>query len=248
MKNTKHLLLATLILFGFVGNLLSESNSAIQPVPRLDKFWDNHNRGSQGWVERHGKILVRNQKGPVDLIFLGDSITHAFDNLDSGFRVWQRDFAKWNPVNMGFGGDKTEHVLWRIDHGALDNISPKAAVVMIGTNNARANSPEQIAEGVFAVCHSIHEKLPDTQVLLLAIFPRNDPDDERRSTVEKTNAILKKADLGKWMTYLDIGSAFLNDEGVITQEIMPDLLHPSAKGYELWSAAMLPTLKGLMEE
>ena len=116
MKLIRYVLINCLLFAGMFPVLGAETNSAIQPVPRLDKFWDNHNRGGQGWVERHGKILVRNQKGPVDLVFLGDSITHAFDDLDWGFRVWQRDYAKWNAVNMGFGGDRTEHVLWRINH------------------------------------------------------------------------------------------------------------------------------------
>ena len=224
----------------------SVANTAIEPVPRLTHFWKN--RDDLGWMERHGKILVEIQQNPVDLVFLGDSITHGFENPQSGNTVWKRDFAKWNPVNMGFGGDKTEHVLWRIDHGALDGISPKVAVVMIGTNNWRTNQPAEIAEGVIAVCDAIHNKLPDTKVLLLAIFPRNNPGEERRALVDNTNAILEKHSFPDWVTYLDIGSAFLDEKRILSREVMPDLLHPNAHGYELWSEAMLPTLSRLMEE
>ena len=130
----------------------------------------------------------------------------------------------------------------------LDGISPRVAEVMIGTNNWKTNKSPEIAEGVKAVCYAIHNKLPDTQVLLLAIFPRGEPGDEKRMLVEKTNAILAKTRFPHWVTYLDIGSAFLDDNGVISRDIMPDLLHPNAKGYELWSTAMLPTLGRLMND
>jgi lysophospholipase L1-like esterase len=246
MKITTCILIGGFLLSAFFNALRAENNTAIQPVPRLAKYWEN--RDDLGWVERHGKILVRNQKGPVDLIFLGDSITHGFENIQSGNIVWQRDFTKWNPVNMGFGGDKTEHVLWRIDNGTLDNISPKVVVVMIGTNNWRSNKPSEIAEGVVAVCDAIHAKVPQTKVLLLAVFPRNDPGDAQRIIVDDTNAILEKTHFPDWVTYLDIGSVFLNEESVITREIMPDLLHPSAEGYELWSGAILSALSRLMGE
>ncbi|QXD25561.1 GDSL family lipase [Opitutia bacterium ISCC 51] len=222
------------------------ANTAIEPVPRLTHYWKN--RDDLGWMERHGKILVKIQKNPVDLVFLGDSITHGFDNPKTGNAVWKRDFAQWNPVNMGFGGDKTEHVLWRIDHGALDGIAPKVAVVMIGTNNWSANKPAEIAEGVIAVCDAIHNKLPQTKILLLAVFPRNNPGEEKRAIVDNTNAVLENHKFPEWVTYLDIGPAFLDEKGILSRDIMPDLLHPNAHGYDLWSEAMLPTLSGLMEE
>ncbi len=245
MQTLRIIITSIALLTGFSSPLLW-GNSAIEPVPRLTHFWKNRN--DLGWMERHGKILVEIQKNPVDLVFIGDSITHGFDNPKTGNPVWKRDFMKWNPVNMGFGGDKTEHVLWRIDHGALDGISPTAVVVMIGTNNWSVNKPAEIAEGVIAVCDAIHNKLPNTKILLLAVFPRNNPGDEKRAIVDDTNAILEEHNFPNWVTYLDIGSAFLDDKQILSREIMPDLLHPNAHGYELWSQAMLPTLSRLMEE
>jgi beta-glucosidase len=244
---TIRLLLALGILFScFAIQQTTWANTAIEPAPRLTHYWKN--RDDLGWMERHGKILVEIQKNPVDLVFIGDSITHGFENPKSGNTVWERDFAKWNPVNMGFGGDKTEHVLWRIDHGALDGISPRVAVVMIGTNNWSVNKPAEIAEGVVAVCDAIHNKLPKTEVLLLAVFPRNNPGEEKRAIVDNTNAILEKHEFPDWVTYLDIGPAFLDDKQILSRDIMPDLLHPNAYGYELWSEAMLLTLSRLMGE
>lgn len=222
-------------------------NTAVQPAPRLKHYW--RWRNNLGWLERHGEILVRNQLGPVDLVFLGDSITHGFEG--AGSTVWKRDFLQWNPVNMGFGGDRTEHVLWRIENGALDGIAPKVVVLIIGTNNWRSNTPAEIAQGVLAICDEIHARLPESKVLLLAIFPRGagkKPDRTAFRLVADTNAILADTDFPDWMTWLDIGSVFLDPEGQVNPALMPDYLHPNDTGYALWSAAMLPELSRLMTE
>ncbi|MFP6647823.1 MAG: platelet-activating factor acetylhydrolase IB subunit, partial [Pirellulaceae bacterium] len=186
-------------------------------------------------------------KGNVDLVFIGDSITQGWEGR--GKEVWAKFYGKRNAVNLGIGGDRTQHVIWRLDNDNVKNISPKAAVIMIGTNNSGSNTPEQIAEGVTAIVKQLRTKLPKTQVLLLAVFPRGpDKNDKRRQVNEKTNDIFKKLADGKIVHYLDIGPSFLQDDGTLTREIMPDLLHLSKKGYTIWAESIEPTLKKLMGE
>ena len=222
------------------------ANTAVVPVPRLDKIYDNLD--GEGWLERHESIKKRNQSGPVDLIFVGDSITHWFKFPGKGRPVWDERFAKLNAVNMGFGGDRTEHVLWRIDNGTLDGISPKLCVLMIGTNNWRTSSSEEIAEGVEAVCLRIQEKLPDTKILLLGIFPRGTPDDPKRAKTLAANEMIKGLHDGSRIHYLDIGSQFLDEDGYIPESVMPDKLHPSTEGYRIWADAIQDSVAKLMAD
>ena len=183
----------------------------------------------------------------MDLVFIGDSITQGWEGRGKG--VWEKFYGKRNAVNLGIGGDRTQHVIWRLDHDNVKNISPKAAGIMIGTNNSGSNTPEQIAEGVAAIVKQLRTKLPKTQVLLLAVFPRgSDKNDKRRQVNEKTNDIFKKLADDKDVYYLDIGPKFLQEDGTLTREIMPDLLHLSEQGYTIWAESIEPTLKTLMGE
>jgi beta-glucosidase len=190
------------------------------------------------------------------VIFIGDSITHGWEN--KGKEIWQQFYAKYNAINMGFSGDRTEHVLWRLENGQVDGISPKAAVLMIGTNNTARYTPEQIADGIRAIVCTLRSKLPQTKVLILAIFPRGSNDQRKDKTQDAAynplwakndtvNRMISKFADGKTIFYLDINKAFLNDQGVLTREVMPDLLHPEKKGYALWAQAMEPTLVKLLK-
>ncbi len=116
----------------------------------------------------------RVKKGNVDLLFIGDSITHFWETAApaGGAEVWKKYYAKRNAVDLGIAGDGTGQVLWRLRNGNIDGISPKLAVLMIGTNNSWRSSPEDIAAGVKAVVADLRTKLPQTKVLVLAIFPR----------------------------------------------------------------------------
>ena len=211
-------------------------HSAIKPVPK-----------SGGWMKRHESFNQRVAKGNVDLLLIGDSITHGWEGR--GKNVWAKFYGKRNAVNLGIGGDRTQHVIWRLDNGNVKDISPKAAVIMIGTNNSGSNSPEQIADGLAAITKQLRDKLPETQVLLLGIFPRGaNKDDNRRKVNEKANAIFKKLADGKHVHYLDIGAKFLEEDGTLTRKIMPDLLHLSEEGYTIWAESIEPTLKKLMGE
>ncbi len=201
----------------------------------------------------HEKINARVKQGHVDLIFIGDSITHFWTSegywKNDGTEVWNKFYGKRNAVNMGVRGDWTQHVLWRLDHGNIDGIAPKLAVLMIGTNPIGTDLPEDIAEGVKAIVEKLRAKLPQTKVLLLGLLPRGETQEDRfRQLTAKTNEIISKLADGKTVFYLDIGPKFLNADGTLDKEILPDLVHPNAKGYEIWAAAIEPTVAKLMGE
>ena len=188
------------------------------------------------------------KKGNVDVLFLGDSITDGWRG--SGKQVWEKNYAPLKAANFGIGGDRTQHVLWRLQHGELEGINPKVAVLMIGTNNLGGNTDEQIAEGVKAIVEEIHKQKPETKVLLLGIFPRAaSAKDSTRKKIKDINEMISKLDDGgKHVKYLDIGDKFLDAEGNLSKDIMPDYLHPNAKGYEIWAEAIDPTLKQMLKE
>jgi lysophospholipase L1-like esterase len=223
--------------FFFAGSLFAEKkelHSALEPVPRQG-----------GWMKRHESFNKRVAEGKVDLVLIGDSITQGWEGR--GKKVWEKHYGKRNAVNLGIGGDRTQHVIWRLDNGNLKGIAPKAAVIMIGTNNAGSNKSEEIADGVAAITKQLQTKLPKTQVLLLAIFPRGaNKDDGRRKVNEKANAIFKKLADGKQVHYLDIGPKFLEKDGTLTREIMPDLLHLSEKGYTIWAESIEEKVSSMM--
>ena len=212
-----------------------KQNDAVVPVPR----------DSGTWMGRHAGMNERVKQGNVDLLMIGDSITHGWESR--GKNVWAKYYEKRNAVNLGIGGDRTQHVLWRLDNGNIDGISPKLAVLMIGTNNSNSNTSEEIAEGVKAIVEKLRTKLPEMKVLVLAIFPRGaDNNDAKRQINQKANEIIAELADGKNVFFLDINQKFLTPEGVLTKEVMPDFLHPHEMGYGIWAEAMEPTITKLM--
>jgi lysophospholipase L1-like esterase len=217
------------------------TNTATNPVPR-----------DAAWIKRHEGFLKIAQAGGVDLLFLGDSITDFWRNR--GSNVWNSYYGERHAANFGISADRTQHVLWRIDQGELDGIHPKVVVLMIGTNNtgkekdgSPRNSSSEVIDGVKAVVARIREKLPDTKILLLGIFPRSTFDNPQRAQVALINTVLAKLDDGKVVRFLDIGPQFLEADGTLPVSIMPDLLHPNAKGYQIWASAMEPALAEMMK-
>ena len=197
--------------------------------------------------QRHAQFMLRIKEGPVGLLFMGDSILDAWPRL--GEYSWLK-FAPDQPADFGIGGDSTEHVLWRITHGELDGINPRVVVLLIGTNNighVPADRPEWAAAGVRKVLETTHQKLPQAKVLLLAVFPRDAKGSVHRTAVEQMNAVLKTCDDGDKTRYLDIGHVFLDADGELPKDVMPDKLHPTAKGYDLWYDAMHPLLEEMMK-
>lgn len=229
---------------------IKPDSNAVVPIPKLDK---------ESWASRHNDILKRIKQGNVDIIMVGDSITHFWEKDGKG--VWDKYYANRNVVNMGISGDKTQNVIWRLEHGEVNNINPKLAILMIGTNNSKNNdyTSEQIADGVKAVVCQLRTRLPQTKILILAIFPRGSDEQRKDKTQdgkfnpqwdknEKANKIVSKIADNKMIYYLDINKKFLNKKGVLTRDIMPDLLHPGDKGYMIWAQAMEPTIVKLMGE
>lgn len=218
-------------------------NTAIKPEPRPG-----------AWVKQHEKFLERTKEGDVDLLFLGDSITAGWNNN----AVWKRHYGPRKAANFGIGGDRTQHILWRLENGEGDGLKPKVVVLMIGTNNVASNTDGEIVAGITACVEKIRAKFPEAKVLLLGVFPRaEDMPKARKDKVEsaaaepriaKINEQIAKLDDGKTVHYLDIGDRFLDSKGQVPRDVMPDYLHLSLKGYEIWADAIEPKLWSLLDE
>ncbi len=238
-KLLAHYLSIGLVLLAF--NSLAE-NTAIIPAARDAK-----------WLERHENFLAQGKQGGIDILFLGDSITYGWQT--AGQTVWNKYYAPRHAANFGIGGDRTQHVLWRIQHGELDGIKPKVVVLLIGTNNngqekdtgKPRNSTPEVIEGVTAVVKALRAKLPQSKILLLAIFPRSEKVSPIRDQLQNINAAIATLDDGKHVKFLDIGQKFLEPDGTLSKEVMPDLLHLSQRGYQIWADAMEGTLKQMLK-
>ncbi len=238
----------TLILITLMASLSSLSadnsatmikNSATTPTNRLNLAW---------WKQRHKQKVAIAKNKPCDLLFIGDSITHNWEK--PGKKVWKKFYSKRKAINIGFSGDRTEHVLWRLDHGEFPKSKPKVAILMIGTNNTgqKMQKAAETAQGIKAIINKIQQKSPKTHILLLAIFPRDaKASGKMRQLNNKINNIIKTYDDGKTVHFLNINSAFLKPNGDLPKSIMPDYLHPQAKGHQIWAKAIEPTLKKLLK-
>lgn len=200
------------------------------------------------WREFHTGDLARAAAGPVDVLFIGDSITEAWEK--NGQKVWDDAFGKFNAANFGIGGDTTQNVLWRItEGGALDKVRPRVVVLMIGTNNfgLMNDSEEAVERGVSAIVATLRKKLPEAKILLLDIFPRGNPGDGLRKKVESVNPRIAKIGAGDpAVRHLRIWDEFLDSKGNAPADIMPDKLHLSEKGYRIWADALTPVLREML--
>ena len=221
--------------------------ASVTPEP-LEESW-----ALTWWMPRHQEKLaeVARRKAanePTGIVFLGDSITHNWEN-EQGKAEWAQRYSAWRPLDLGFSGDRTENLLWRLQHGEVDGIAPKAAVLMIGTNNTghRQEDPATTFKGIRKNIDELRQRLPHAKILVLAIFPRGaGPQDDARRLNEQVNAMLPSLADGRQVFFLNINQAFLAPDGTLSKDIMPDLLHPNARGYAIWADAMAPTLEELM--
>ncbi len=198
------------------------------------------------------RILQRfaaSQSNEFTYVFMGDSITHAWES--KGKKVFEANFGNKTVLNVATSGDRTEHTIWVIDNVNWKKVNAKVAMLMIGTNNTGHRKPEQetpedTCEGIKVILEKMKEKTPDTKILMLAIFPRSAKDtDQARVRNDKVNALIAKLADDKRVFFMDINKKLLAEDGkTLTKEIMPDMLHPNEKGYEIWAEAV----KGKLEE
>ena len=214
------------------------THTAIQPVPRTDDWWKQRHESFNQRVKEVG--------ASAEVIFIGDSITQGWEG--AGKEVWAKFYAPRNAVNLGIGGDRTQHVLWRLDHGNLDGLKPRAAVVMIGTNNSNGedNTVEQIADGVTAIVKKLRGALPDTKVLLIPIFPRGENPNAQRGKINQVNQILQRLVDGDGVRWVDFGHKFVDAAGRIPAGLMPDFLHLSPAAYQIWAESLEPHLAAVL--
>lgn len=217
----------------------AEQIKAVIPVPQTETWW----------TERHARAVARIQQGHVDLLFIGDSITQGWE--EDGLRVWNTFYGRRRAVNLGFNSDQTDNVLWRLQHGELDGIAPKLTVLMIGTNNTsmREDPPEHTAAGVQAILATLRTRLPETKILLLALFPRGRSDDDALRRVNRAvNERLQTFADQRQVFFLNLSPRFLDDQGRLSEDLMPDALHPNEQGYRLWAEGMEDMVTRLMNE
>lgn len=226
-----------------------------KPLPRQEadvpamKYDPRTGEPQAGFMRLHERFVEQAKKGDVDLLFLGDSITQGWGN--NGKAAWARHYANRKAANFGIGGDRTQHVLWRIENGELEPpIKPKVIVLMIGTNNSASDPGDKIAAGVERIVKTAREKT-GAKVLLLAIFPRGETAIKaatQRSVIAIANERIAKLDDGKNVRFLDPSNKLQNPDGTISREIMYDYLHLTPQGYEIWADAMEPLLKDMLAE
>jgi lysophospholipase L1-like esterase len=206
---------------------------------------------AQYFQSQHNANVEVAKKGDIDVLFMGDSITDFWRSTRAPFagkEVFDKYYGNMKVANFGIAGDTTQGVLYRLQHGEGQGFSPKAVMLMIGTNNTMANSAAEIAEGVGAVVLELQKDFPKAKILLLGIFPRNTAKDRARATLAEINGIISRLHDGKSVFYLDIGAKFLDADGNIPKDVMSDALHPTAKGYEIWAEAVKEPLANLMKE
>jgi len=228
-----------------VGNV--PGNTALVPVPKLEQ-------DSYDWYARHAEVLRIKDRLNPEVVLIGDSITHFWGGEPkaaqaNGPASWQATFGGYRTLNLGFGWDRIQNVLWRLDHGELDGLHPRVIVLHIGTNNtsdtehARKNTPAEIAEGVRAVLRRLRAKTPKARIILMAVFPREQkPDHPRRQQIEAINRLLSELGQLPGVTWLDIGPRLVQPDGTISREMMGDFCHPTEAGYRIWGGALAPLL------
>ncbi len=228
------IVVAAMLLAGCASNLkIHDGLATTTPVTQ------NRDHAIYDWQTRHAAVLEYNHTHHPDIVVIGDSICHYWGGQPVAPKawapdVWNRTFAGWSVENLGFGWDRTENVLWRINHGELNGISPKLIIILIGTNNSGINGANDIADGIEAVCERAHEVQPRAKILLLGILPRRDEAPARPAITSQVNQILR-ARLGKvsWICYRDFGPAFRNPDGSVNAALFADGVHPNHAGYAI---------------
>ncbi len=229
-------------LLGLCSGVLQQStpNPATTPANRLAEDW---------WKQRHEACVSMTKKGGLDLIFIGDSITQGWEG--EGRSHWAEICGGLTAGNFGFSGDRTEHVIWRLQNGEILGLKPKVIVMMIGTNNIGhgSSNAEQTASGVTEIVKILRKGMPQSKILLLGIFPRGaNADDPMFKSVKKASELFSTLHDGKDVFFEDIGYAFVRPNGELRSKLMPDLLHLNDDGYGIWAQAVAPMIAKLAKQ
>ncbi|MCP8897923.1 GDSL-type esterase/lipase family protein [Gilvimarinus xylanilyticus] len=228
---------------GFFSVFASAAPLSVQPVPRTQQFdW----MSVSGWYERHAADVALAEQGEARIVFLGDSITEGWDHT-----IWQEHFAPLDAVNFAIGGDLTQNMLWRFEHGNVEKLDPELVVLMAGVNNYLHNqaSPEDTFAGVQQLLSQALAAYPNAHVILQAVLPFGEqPNTTERQWVKDTNRQLQTLAAHERVDFYDFGELFLQDDGRISNEIMGDYLHPNAKGYGIWVKSLLPVVKSALDK
>ena len=216
--------------------------AADSPSPRTD----------QNSLAAHAELVEKAKSGRIDVYFVGDSITRRWGALDYPDLLanWTSNFYGWNAANFGWGGDRVQNILWRLQHGELDGVQPRVFVVLAGTNNIGARRGDEgeaaeIARGVRAVVDVCRRKAPKATILLMAIFPRND-NMAYEPEVERINALLARLGDGRRIRFVSINDQLAASDGRLFDGMMADGLHPTAAAYQIWADALKPILRELL--
>ena len=223
-------------------------NTALEPREKLERdFYD--------WYERHNQVVNLSSKEKFDIVFIGDSITHMFggqpkSNRNLGGEIWKEYYSKRKVLNIGFGWDRTQNVLWRLNNKELAGQTPKVVVILIGTNNlsgtknSRVNTADEIVEGIGAVCNKVHSLSPDTKIILLGLLPRKDK--KKNAVIKDINNKLPEVAQKEYITFLNLGPKLADETGMPKKELYKDGVHINNTGYKVWAENMEPIVKKLL--
>jgi lysophospholipase L1-like esterase len=233
----------------YVDTLQPRSEPADQPAPRTDA----------NSLKAHEQLLAKRMQGRIDVYFMGDSITRRWGTSDQQYadllQNWNENFKGWNAADFGWGGDKTQNMLWRLEQGELDGVNPKVIVLMAGTNNIGNLSPTDDTEmraaetvrGVAAVLKELRARAPNATVVLMGITPRTD-NIKVMPIIDAANRGLAKLADGHGIRYLNINAGLTDSHGVLLPGMTKDGLHLTAKGYQLWADARADTARAVGQE
>jgi lysophospholipase L1-like esterase len=228
--------------------LLQKFESLMMLQPSRMNVAATYTQTVQRMGPRHSGFVEIASKGNIDLLFHGDSITDWWVQGDANKAMFDKYFDNVKTANFAIAGDTTQGVLWGLKNGEGQGFQPKAIMVMIGTNNSGMFTAPEIAEGVGAVVLEMRKDFPNAKILLLAIFPRSTPGDPVRDKIAEVNRIISKLDDQRHVFYMDIGARFLDERGFFLPDAFrADNLHPQAKGYDIWGAAVKDQLAELMK-
>ncbi len=234
--------LVALPIFAALLAALAHAEPADQPVPRTDA---NSRRA-------HEQLLAKARQGRIDIYFAGDSITRRWGATDypEFLAHWNKNFHGWNAADFGWGGDSTQHILWRLQNGELDGVNPRVIVILAGTNNVGRTPPDdakvaEVVRGVKAIVETCRQKAPAATLVLTAIFPRSD-NPAVVPGIFRINAGLARLADGKSIRYLDLNDKLADANGQLFEGMTVDKLHPSLQGYQVWADALKPIFTELL--